>query len=92
MNGVVPSGYAYSARQHPPRDWLTKFAFPPEGYRTPRVGQLEQKQGIMNPVNALRSAHISLIHASRDLLTTFSVPPEGTGNPRVGQLEQNRAS
>ena len=44
MNGVVPPGYAYSARQHPPRDWLTKFAFPPEGYRTLRVGQLEQNR------------------------------------------------
>src|SRR6266851_6839430 len=44
VNGVVPPGYAYSARQHPPRDWLTKFAFPPEGYRTPRMGQLEQNR------------------------------------------------
>ncbi len=55
MNGVVPPGYAYSARQHPRRNWLTKFAFPLEGYRTLRVGQLEQKQGIMNPVKALEN-------------------------------------
>jgi hypothetical protein len=45
MNGVILSEHAYSARQLPLQDWLTKFAFTPEkapGSR--KMGQLEQNK------------------------------------------------
>jgi hypothetical protein len=45
VNGVILSEHAYSARQLPLQDWLTKFAFTPEkapGSR--KMGQLEQNK------------------------------------------------
>jgi hypothetical protein len=45
VNGVILSEHAYSARQLPFQDWLTKFAFTPEkapGSR--KMGQLEQNK------------------------------------------------
>jgi hypothetical protein len=45
VNGVILSEHAYSARQLPLQDWLTKFAFTPEkAAESRKMGSLEQNR------------------------------------------------
>jgi hypothetical protein len=45
VNGVILSEDAYSARQLPLQDWLTKFAFTPEkAAESRKMGSLEQNR------------------------------------------------
>src|SRR5260370_9277020 len=50
---LCPEDTHIAPRQRPPRDLLRKSGAPPEQVLEPEMDQLEQEQGIMNPVKAL---------------------------------------